>query len=368
MKDLEYSMPQLLKALVDQGGSDLHLSAHSPPRFRIDGKLVPLEVEPITGEQSKQLCYSVLTEQHKKDLEENLEIDFAFSVRGVARFRANLFNQKGSINGAFRVIAPKVPSLRDLGLPKVLEKICVAPRGLFLVCGATGSGKSTTLAALINHINETRFSHVVTIEDPIECIHQHKNCLMSQRELGTDTHSFAKALKSALRQDPDVIMVGEMRDTETISHAITAAETGHLVFGTLHTNSSVGALNRIIDVFPPHQQGQIRTQLSFSLNGVLTQGLIPSNKGGRVLALELMIPNTAIRAMIREDKVQTIYSSMQTGQSESGMITLNQSLVELIKKRHISYQKALEIAYEKTELEELASKIIGGAHFGKRSS
>lgn len=358
--DLNYTMPQLLKALVDQGGSDLHISAFSAPRLRIHGKLLPLEVPSLNAEQTKALCYSILTENQKKVFEESLEIDLAFSVRGVARFRANIYNQKGAVNGAFRVITDAIPKLENLDLPPILKKICHAHRGLFLTCGPTGSGKSTTLAAMINYINENRHAHVVTVEDPIEYIHDHKNCLINQREIGEDTNSFARALKSALRQDPDVIMVGEMRDPETIALAITAAETGHLVFGTLHTNSSIGALNRIIDVFPPHQQGQIRTQLSFSLIGVLTQSLIPSLKGGRVLGLELLIPNTGIKSMIREDKLQTIYSAMQTGQEDTGMITLNQSLVGLMKKRHINFETAIELAYEKTELEELANKAMFG--------
>jgi len=364
--EIGYTMPQLLKALADQDGSDLHISAFSPPRLRIHGKLLPLDVGALTPNDTKALCYSILTENQKKEYEENLEIDLAFSVKGVARFRANIYSQKGAMNGAFRIITDEIPNFDKLNLPSKLKDICNTPRGLFLTCGPTGSGKSTTLAAMINLINETHHGHVVTVEDPIEYIHEHKNCLINQREIGDDTKSFARALKSALRQDPDVIMVGEMRDPETIALAITAAETGHLVFGTLHTNSSIGALNRIIDVFPPHQQGQIRTQLSFSLIGVLTQILVPSNKGGRVLALELLIPTTGIKSMIREDKVQTIYSAMQTGQEDTGMITLNQSLLDLIKKRHINLEKGLEIAYEKNELEEMVDKAMFSQKKGKR--
>lgn len=354
--ELDYTMPQLLKALVDQGGSDLHISSYSPPRFRVDGELVPLEVEDLTPEHTKQLCYSILTEDQKRQVEEEYELDLAFGIKGIARFRANIYRQKGSVNGAFRVISSNMPQLEKLNLPPIIKTIIESPRGLFLVGGPTGSGKSTSLAAIINYINERRKCHIMTIEDPIEYVHQHKKALITQRELNADTKSWENALKSSLRQDPDIIMVGELRDQKTIAHAITAAETGHLVFGTLHTNSSIGALNRIIDVFPSHQQSQIRTQLSFSLIGVLTQSLLTSLRSGRVLALELMVPNTAIRSMIREDKLHNIYTAMQVGQDESGMITLNQTLLNLYRKRHISKSKAMSIAYEKNEMEEMISK------------
>jgi len=357
MTELNYSLQHLLKAVVDEHGSDLHIAPLSPPRLRVNGALIPLTVPPLSPQESKNLIYSVLTEKQKKTFEEKMELDFAFSVKGLARYRANVFNQKGGVNATFRLINSGVPKLADLALPKAIEAVTHAPRGLFLVCGPTGSGKSTSLAAMINHINENSSSHILTIEDPIEYIHEHKQCLVNQREIGTDTNSFANALRSSLREDPDVILVGEMRDPETISLAITAAETGHLVFGTLHTNNCVGALNRIIDAFPPHQQSQIRTQLSFSLIGVMTQQLIPSLKGGRVLALEIMFPNSAIRANIREDKLQAIYSSMQTGQEESGMTTLNQSLFSHVKKKNISIEQALELAYEKTELDDLINKL-----------
>lgn len=357
MSELTYTIQQLLKAVVDEKGSDLHISPLSPPRIRVHGIIVPLSVNPLTPADSKNLIYAVLTEKQKKIFEEKLELDIAFSVKGLARFRANVFNQKGCVNATFRLINSEVPRLENLSLPNVVLNATKASRGLFLVCGSTGSGKSTTLAAMINHINENQALHILTIEDPIEYVHDHKKSLVNQREVGTDTYSFANALKSSLREDPDVILLGEMRDPETIALAISASETGHLVFGTLHTNNCVGSLNRIIDSFPPHQQSQIRTQLSFSLLGVLTQQLIPSLKGGRVLAVELMFPNAAIRSNIREDKLQSIYSSMQTGQEESGMITLNQSLLSLVKKRQITIETALELSYEKAELEDLINKM-----------
>lgn len=361
MSEIGYTLPQLLKALVDEKGSDLHLSTSSPPRFRINGNLVPLNIDSVTPAITKSLIYSVLTEKQKKAFEENLELDFAFSVKGVARFRANIFTQKTAVSAVFRVIAAEVPRLENLNLPKIITQLIRAPRGLFLVCGPTGSGKSTSLAAMINHINETKSSHILTIEDPVEYLHEHKKCLINQREVGTDTHSFSAALRSALREDPDVILVGEMRDATTISLAITASETGHLVFGTLHTNSCVGALNRILDSFPPHQQAQVRNQLSFSLVAIMTQQLLPSLKGGRVMASELLIPNSAIRSNIREDKLQAIYSAMQTGQEQSGMHTLNQSLIELLKRRQITVEQAIETTHERNELDELMGKMIVGS-------
>lgn len=354
-----YTLPQLLKALIDQKGSDLHISAESPPRLRLDGNLYPLDVPPLTSQDTMKLCYSVLTEDQKKVFEEEHELDLAFAVKGLARFRANIYFQRGTVAGAFRVIPYEIKSLKALNLPPVLERLCNLPRGLVLVTGPTGSGKSTTLAAMVDHINETRSDHIVTIEDPVEFLHNHKTALINQREIGGDTKSFSRALKSALRQDPDVVLVGELRDLETISLAITTAETGHLVFGTLHTNSCVSTLNRLIDVFPAEQQLQIRTQLALNLQATISQILLPAQGGGRCLAMEVMIPNAAIRNLIREDKFHQIYSSMQTGQDTSGMQTLNQSLLSLVERRQITAAEALEISNQGQELEMLLSSKLG---------
>ncbi|MBQ48264.1 MAG: type IV pili twitching motility protein PilT [Zetaproteobacteria bacterium] len=355
---MEYNLPQLFKTLIDQGASDLHISALTPPRLRIDGQLVPLNLPALTPEQSMSLCYSILTESQKKSFEESKEIDLAFSIRDLARFRANIYLERNHVAGAFRVIPFKIYTVQDLGLPSIITKICNLPRGLVLVTGPTGSGKSTTLAAMIDYINTHRFDHIVTIEDPVEFIHPHRNCVVNQREIGEDTETFAVALKSILRQDPDVVMVGEMRDPETIASALTIAETGHLVFGTLHTNSCVTSLNRIIDSFPPFQQNQVRNQLSMSLEAVVSQILVPASSGGRVQAMEIMIPNTAIRALIYEGKFNQIYSAMQTGQSESDMKTMNQSLRELVRKRFISREMAMSKSSNPIELSELIKKVI----------
>ncbi len=353
---LNYTLPQLLKTLVAQNASDLHISVDTPPRLRVHGHLVPLDLPPLAPEDSKHLCYSVLTEEQKKGFETHKELDLAFSVKGVARFRANIFTQKGNISGAFRLIPFQIKALTDLGFPATLYDLCELPRGLVLVTGPTGSGKSTTLAAMIDYINEKRRDHIVTIEDPIEFVHTHKNCSIDQRELGSDTVSFARALKSVLRQDPDVVLIGEMRDLETISLAITTAETGHLVFGTLHTNSCVSSITRLVDVFPSHQQPQVRTQLSFTLMGVLSQLLNPKIGGGRVCSYELMAPNTAIRAAIRDDKLHLIYSMMQTGQDVSGMITMNQSLARLVEKGVIDREMAESKSPDVDELHNILEK------------
>jgi len=358
---MNYSLPQLLKALMDQGASDLHISPDSPPRLRVDGKLLPLDLPALGPADSKSLCYSVLTEEQKRDLETNRELDLAFSVKNLARFRSNIYHQKGNISGVFRVIPFRIYGLEELAMPPIVKHLCTLPRGLVLVTGPTGSGKSTTLAAMINHINEQRHDHIVTIEDPVEFIHTHKNCMINQREVGSDTASFGRALKSALRQDPDVVLVGELRDLETISMALTTAETGHLVFATLHTNSCVSTLNRIVDVFPPHQQTQIRAQLSMSLMGVMSQILLPAQGGGRVLGMEIMIPNKAIRNLIREDKIHQIYGVMQSGQEASGMQTLNQALINLVERRFISTDQAVEKSNEPEELQELLDKRFNRA-------
>jgi twitching motility protein PilT len=306
------NLHQLLKAMVEKGASDLHITTGSPPQLRIDGKLVPLKTAPLTPVETKQLCYSILTDAQKHKFEEENELDLSFGVKGLSRFRANVFMQRGAVGGAFRTIPFKILTFAELGLPPVVSDLAKRPRGLILVTGPTGSGKSTTLASIIDKINTERHEHVMTIEDPIEYLHPHKNCLVNQREVGADTKSFKLALKYILRQDPDVVLIGEMRDLETIEAALVISETGHLAFATLHTNSCVQTINRILDVFPPYQQPQVRAQLSFVMEGVMTQALLPRNGApGRVLALEIMIPNAAIRNLIREDKVHQIYSQMQ---------------------------------------------------------
>jgi twitching motility protein PilT len=361
------NLQQLLKAMVEKGASDLHLTTGSPPQLRIDGDLVPLRANPLSPVETKQLCYSVLTDSQKLRFEEDWELDFSFGVRGMARFRGNLFMQRGAVGGAFRTIPFQIRSFGDLGLPPVFEELCNKPRGLVLVTGPTGSGKSTTLAAMIDKINTERHEHIVTIEDPIEYLHAHKNCLINQREVGADTNSFKKALKYILRQDPDVVLIGEMRDLETIEAALVTAETGHLVFATLHTNSAAQTINRIIDVFPPNQQSQIRAQLSFVLEGVIAQTLIPKADGkGRVPALEVMVPNAAIRNLIREDKIHQIYSQMQIGQGKSGMQTMNQSLAALYLRRLISLEEAVTHSSEPDELQQIIAS--GGVQPGGRSA
>ena len=357
---MSVTMHQLLKTLVDQGGTDLHITTSSPPQIRIDGKMVPLQLPPMTAAETKNLVYSVLTDNQKHRLEESLEVDFSFGVKGLARFRANVFYQRGAIAGAFRTIPWEMRSFKDLGLPEVVAKLCDRPRGLILVTGPTGSGKSTTLAAMLDKINSERHEHMITIEDPIEYLHSHKKCLVNQRELHSDTHSFPNALRAVLRQDPDVVLIGEMRDLETIESALRIAETGHLTFATLHTNSAAQTINRIIDVFPAHQQSQIRAQLSLVLEGILCQSLLPrAQGGGRVLALEILVPNSAIRNLIREDKVHQIYSAMQTGQSQYGMQTFNQSLATLHFRKQISLQLALSMSSNPDELQDMINRGAG---------
>ncbi|BDU71186.1 type IV pilus twitching motility protein PilT [Mesoterricola silvestris] len=358
----QYVVPlqQLLKTMVEYGGTDLHVTTDTAPQVRIDGRMVPLKLPPLEASQTRWLCYGVMTDQQKHRLEEDLEVDFSFGLQGVSRFRANVFNQKGATAGVFRAIPENIRSFEQLGLPPIAQTLCDKPRGLILVTGVTGSGKSTTLAAMIDRVNEVEPLHILTIEDPVEYVHHHKRCLVNQREVHADTHSFKKALRSALRQDPDVVLVGELRDLETIEAALTIAETGHLTFGTLHTSSCVQTMNRIIDVFPAHQQPQIRAQLSLVLEGVICQSLIPKASGkGRSLALEVMIPNPAIRNLIREDKIHQIYSSMQTGQLKFGMQTFNQSLSELVLKGDITQDMAMSYSSNQEELRELINRGVG---------
>ena len=350
----------LLKTMVEQGGSDLHITTNSPPQVRVDGVLKALNMPPLTPTETKQICYSILTDNQKHRLEEDLEIDFSFGIKGLARFRSNVFHQRGAIAAAFRQIPYEIRSFRELGLPVIIERICDKPRGLVLVTGPTGSGKSTTLAAMLDKVNRERAEHIVTIEDPVEYLHSHKKCIVNQRELHADTHSFNNALRSALRQDPDVVLIGEMRDYETVEAALRIAETGHLTFATLHTNSAAQTINRIVDIFPAHQQGQIRVQLSFVLEGILCQSLLPRATGkGRALAMEILIPNSAIRNLIREDKVHQIYGMMQTGQAKYGMQTFNQSLAVLYFRRLITLQTALARSSYPDELQEIIARGPG---------
>ena len=354
------TLPELLKTLVDNSGSDLHLTTQTPPQIRVHGKLQVLDLPMLGAADTKTLAYSVLTDAQKKRFEETLELDFSFGIRGMARFRGNIFNQRGAVAAVFRVIPEQIKPFNELGLPGVIANLSERPRGLVLVTGPTGSGKSTTLAAMIDKINTERREHIITIEDPIEYIHQHKGCLVNQREVHADTLGFAIALRAALREDPDIVLIGEMRDLETIESALRIAETGHLTFATLHTNSAAQTINRIIDVFPAHQQGQIRTQLSLVLEGIVCQALLPRADGkGRVVSLEIMVPTPAIRNLIRDDKVHQIYSTMQTGQEKLGMQTMNQNLVTLYQKRLITLETAMSASSQKDELEQMISRGAG---------
>ncbi len=345
------NLPDLLKATLDLGGSDLHLSIGSPPQVRVDGHLRRLALPDLTPDVLKGLAYSVLTDMLKKKFEETWELDLAFGLRGVGRFRCNVFNQKGAVGAVFRLIPEKIKPLEELGLPAVLAEISDRPRGLVLVTGPTGSGKSTTLAAMLDRINNTKPVHILTIEDPIEYLHHHKTALVNQRELHADTQGFALAMRAALREDPDVVLVGEMRDLETIESALRLAETGHLTMATLHTNSASQTITRIIDAFPAHQQAQIRTQLSLVLEGVICQSLLPKASGqGRVAALEILIATPAIRNLIRDDKIHQIYGTMQSGQEKIGMQTMNQALQRLFERRIITRETAFSATSNKEEL------------------
>src|SRR6476646_5929057 len=353
------SLSDLLKKMLEMGGSDLHISTNSPPQIRVHGHLHPLDMPPLQPAETKQLSYSVLTDAQKHRFEEHLELDFSFGLKGLARFRGNLFNQRGATGAVFRVIPFEIRSFDQLNLPPIVSKLCDKPRGLVLVTGPTGSGKSTTLAAMIDKINSERHEHIITIEDPIEFVHSNKNCLVNQREVHADTKSFTNALRAALREDPDVVLIGEMRDLETIESALRIAETGHLTFGTLHTNSASSTINRIIDVFPAHQQPQIRAQLSMVLEGIMCQSLLPRVGGqGRAMAMEILIPNAAVRNLIREDKIHQVYSSMQSGQDKFGMQTFNQSLATLYFQKAITLETALARSSMPDELQDMINRGV----------
>jgi twitching motility protein PilT len=354
------TLPELLQTLVANNGSDLHITTDTPPQIRVHGHLKPLDLPSLGPAETKGLAYSVLTDAQKKRFEEALELDFSFGIRGIARFRCNVFNQRGAVAAVYRLIPEQIKTFDELGLPAVIGTLSERPRGLVLVTGPTGSGKSTTLAAMIDKINTERREHILTIEDPIEYIHPHKGCIVNQRELHSDTASFSSALRSALREDPDIVLIGELRDLETIESALRIAETGHLTLATLHTNSAAQTINRIIDVFPSHQQGQIRTQLSLVLEGIVCQSLLPRVDGqGRVVSLEILVPSPAIRNLIRDDKVHQIYSTMQTGQEKLGMQTMNQALATLFLTRQITYETALGASSLKDELEQMINRGTG---------
>src|SRR5258705_4401497 len=362
----QLSLSELLRKLSELGGSDLHITTGSAPQVRVDGHLRPLEgYRLMTAADTKQLAYSVLTDAQKHRFEENLELDFSFGVKGLSRFCANLFNQRGAVRCVFRAIPYEIKAFEDLGLSDVVKKLCEKPRGLILVTGPTGSGKSTTLAAMVDKINRDRHEHILTIEDPIEFLHNHKSCLVNQREVNADTHGFAAALRTALRQDPDVVLVGEMRDLETIESALRIAETGHLTLATLHTNSAASTINRIIEDFPAHQQPTIRAQLSMVLEGVLCQALIPRIDGrGRAMVMEILVPNPAIRNLIREDKIHQIYSAMQTGTGQSGMQTFNQSLANTYFAKQITLEVAMARSSNPDELQDMINRGVASAPAG----
>jgi len=353
----EIALSELLRKMIEMGGSDLHITTNSAPMVRVHGTLRPLDYPELTPAETKQLAYSVLTDAQKHRFEETLELDFSFGIKGLSRFRANLFNQRGAVGAVFRAIPYEIKSFEELGLPPVIQSLCDKPRGLILVTGPTGSGKSTTLAAMLDKINRDRHEHIITVEDPIEYLHGHKGCLVNQREVNSDTHSFANALRAALRQDPDIVLIGEMRDLETTETALRIAETGHLTLATLHTNSAASSINRIIDVFPAHQQAQIRTQLSMVLEGIVSQSLLPrANGNGRVLGMEILVPNAAIRNLIREDKIHQVYSMMQTGQEKYGMQTFNQSLASLYFRKLITLELAMSRSSNTDELQDLVNR------------
>lgn len=347
---------QLLKFATDQGASDLHIVAGSQPALRVNGRIVRVKTETLNKEMTRKLCYSVLNDNQKSRFEEDKELDFSFDIKNMARFRANYFFQKGSVSGVFRKVPVLIPKYQDLGLPPAVAEMTNLPYGLILVTGPTGSGKSTTIASLIDKINEERWGHIISLEDPIEFIHNHKNCIINQREVGSDTEAYKTAMRYLLRQDPDYCMVGELRDLDTIETALTVAETGHLVFATLHTNSAIQTINRVVSVFPPEQQERIRIMLSFSLQGVVSQRLLPSLQGGRVAAVEFLALNAPIRNLIRENKLHQVSSMMQVGQDKSGMVTMNQSLLNLVVRRKIDLKTAFSASPEPEALDQMFKK------------
>ena len=352
-KEYSFNIKDLLKLTVEKGGSDLHLVVAAPPLVRIDGQLLPQDYPELSPTGLQELLYEILTEKQKEDFENNLELDFSYAIEGIARFRGNVVYQRGTIGAVFRAVPFSVPNIDELGLPPGVKEICQQNRGLVLVTGPTGSGKSTTLAAMINYINRHRRVNIVTVEDPIEFLHKHDMATVKQREVGDDTHSFANALRHVLRHDPDVILVGEMRDLESISIALTAAETGHLVFSTLHTQTASLTINRIVDVFPSEQREQVRQQLATSLRGVISQQLLPAaEERGRVAAIEFMVDSNAVTNMIREGKEHQLYSVIQTSQA-SGMQTMDQALVELYRSGKITYEYAMSYSVDKKEMERM---------------
>src|SRR5213595_79486 len=362
------TLSELLKKMIEMGGSDLHITTNSAPRVRVHGRLRPLDMPPLTAADTKSLAYSVLTDAQKHRFEENLELDFSFGLKNLARFRGNVFNQRGAVGSVFRTIPWEIKGFDALGLPAVVRGLCDKPRGLVLVTGPTGSGKSTTLAAMLDKINAEREEHMITVEDPIEFLHNHKKCLVNQREVHADTHSFANSLRAALREDPDIVLIGEMRDLETIEAALRIAETGHLTFATLHTNSAASTINRIIDVFPAHQQPQIRAQLSMVLEGILCQALLPRSDGrGRAMIMEVLVPTPAIRNLIREDKIHQIYSSMQSGQEKFGMQTFNQSLATAYFQKQISMETAMARSSNADELQDMINRGVSTPGSGNKA-
>ncbi len=342
---------QLLKFATDQGASDLHIVAGSQPALRINGRMVRVKSDMLSKEATRKLCYSVLSDAQKGKFEESKELDFSFDVKNLARFRANYFFQKSSVSGVFRRVPVVIPKFSDLNLPDVIAELTNLPFGLVLVTGPTGSGKSTTIASMLDKINSERFGHIVTMEDPIEFVHPHKNCIVNQREIGTDTGGYKQAMKYLLRQDPDYCLLGELRDLETIEAALNTAATGHLVFGTLHTNSAISTINRIVNVFPSEQQERIRVLLSFTLQAVISQRLLPSLQGGRVAAIEFMLMTTSIRNLIREGKLHQVPAMMQVGQERTGMVTMNQSLMGLLIKRKIDVKTAFASSPDPDQLD-----------------